>query len=279
MEHLGVCPLRTTYKSMPSKMARLFLGFATALVVTAETQGQQYYYPSTTAGYSQPQYYVVQPTMTYGGSWGYYYTPQYYQAAYSSQNYQYYYPVQYPQTLDAFQTYQISYPPQPYQEAQATPESAASDGGQVMQTAFTASTEPVASQATPAAPAGGSEGGPVESTGATAQATQAPAAQGGGDPYGFMAWLNATRASYGLGPVGHDPNLSNWAAMNNAQQQAYGLGHFVMGPARRQNSAMGGGFPGAMWLASPAHAAALLDPTITWFGIAAAGAYWTFNAF
>jgi uncharacterized protein YkwD len=99
------------------------------------------------------------------------------------------------------------------------------------------------------------------------------------DPFGFVSWLNATRASYGLGPVGHDANLSNWAAMNNNQQMAYGLGHFVMGPARRQNSAMGAGFPGAMWMGSPAHSAALLDPTITWIGIAAAGAYWTFNAY
>src|SRR5262249_45689275 len=56
-----------------------------------------------------------------------------------------------------------------------------------------------------------------------------------GDPYGFTAWLNATRASYGLPAVGYDPNLANWAASNNAQQQLRGIGHFVMGPARRQN--------------------------------------------
>ena len=99
-----------------------------------------------------------------------------------------------------------------------------------------------------------------------------------GDPYGFLYWLNSTRASYGLGPVNYDQNLSNWAAMNNSEQMARGLGHFVMGPARHQNSAAGGGFPGAMWMASPAHRAALLDPTISWIGIAAAGVYWTFNA-
>jgi hypothetical protein len=100
-----------------------------------------------------------------------------------------------------------------------------------------------------------------------------------GDPYGFTAWLNATRAAYGVGPVIHDPNLSSWAAVNNSHQSARGIGHFVMGPARRQNSAMGG-FPGieAMWMASPAHRAALLDPTIRWIGIAGLGAYWTFNA-
>ena len=100
------------------------------------------------------------------------------------------------------------------------------------------------------------------------------------DPYGFLTWLNATRAAYGLPAVGYDPNLESWAAMNSAEQASRGIGHFVMGPARRQNSAMGG-FPGieSMWMASPAHRAALLDPTIRWIGIAAYGAYWTFNAY
>ncbi len=100
-----------------------------------------------------------------------------------------------------------------------------------------------------------------------------------GDPYGFTNWLNATRAAYGLPAVGYDPNLSSWAAMNNNHQASRGIGHFVMGPATRQNSAMGG-FPGveSMWMASPAHRAALLDPTIRWIGIAGLGAYWTFNA-
>jgi uncharacterized protein YkwD len=32
-------------------------------------------------------------------------------------------------------------------------------------------------------------------------------------------------------------------------------------------------------MGSPAHRAALLDPTIQWIGIAAYGAYWTFNAY
>ena len=99
------------------------------------------------------------------------------------------------------------------------------------------------------------------------------------DPYGFVGWLNATRASSGLGPVGVDPNLSSWAQQNNVQQQSRGLGHYVMGPARRQNSAVGNyAGIGAMWMASPAHRAALLDPTITSVGIAGLGVYWTFNA-
>lgn len=107
-----------------------------------------------------------------------------------------------------------------------------------------------------------------------------PAQGGGGDAGGFLAWLNATRASYGLSAVGYDANLASWAAANNAQQNARGLGHFVMGPARRQNSAMGSGSSiASMWMNSPAHRAALLDPTIRFIGLAGSGAYWTFNAY
>jgi uncharacterized protein YkwD len=101
-----------------------------------------------------------------------------------------------------------------------------------------------------------------------------------GDPYGFTQWLNGVRASYGLPAVGYDPNLEAWGQQNNMQQNARGIGHFVMGPARRQNSAMGHYAQiGAMWMASPGHQAALLDPTIRWIGIAGMGAYWTFNAY
>jgi len=107
-----------------------------------------------------------------------------------------------------------------------------------------------------------------------------PVAVPSGDPYGFTAWLNGVRGQYGLGAVGVDPNLSNWAAMNNGQQEARGMGHHVMGPARRQNSGMGAsGTVWQMWMASPAHQAALLDPSISMIGIAAGGAYWTFNAY
>jgi len=100
------------------------------------------------------------------------------------------------------------------------------------------------------------------------------------DPYGFLSWLNATRAAYGLAPVGHDPNLSAWAAENNNHQAARGMGHYVMGPARRQNSAFGSfANIGSMWMNSGGHRAALLDPTIRFMGIAGLGAYWTFNAY
>jgi hypothetical protein len=144
---------------------------------------------------------------------------------------------------------------------------------------------PVQAQQTPStAPVTGAAVAPKIVATAPARVVAKPAAQPAapayyGDPYGFTAWLNGVRANYGLAPVAHDPNLSAWAASNNAQQQSRGMGHFVMGPARRQNSAMGSfASIGGMWLASPAHAAALLDPSIRWIGIAGLGAYWTFNA-
>ena len=82
-------------------------------------------------------------------------------------------------------------------------------------------------------------GTPVVPASYTVPVADAPASQPAqavpeatyGDPYGFLYWLNSTRASYGLGPVNYDQNLSNWAAMNNSEQMARGLGHFVMGPA------------------------------------------------
>ncbi len=106
------------------------------------------------------------------------------------------------------------------------------------------------------------------------------AAATGGDAYGFTNWLNSVRAQYGLSPVGYDAGLENWASVNNAQQASRGMGHFVMGPARRQNCAMGSSASiGSQWMASPAHRAALLDPSITRIGLAGSGSYWTFNAY
>ena len=58
-----------------------------------------------------------------------------------------------------------------------------------------------------------------------AQTSSAPVVQSSGDPYGFTQWLNSVRASYGLSAVGYDPNLSSWAAENNNQQAARGMGH------------------------------------------------------
>jgi uncharacterized protein YkwD len=107
-------------------------------------------------------------------------------------------------------------------------------------------------------------------------AAAAPAATSG--DYGFTAWLNGIRAQYGLSPVSFDFNLANWAAVNNGQQAARGMGHFVMGPSRRQNCAVGNSASiGSQWLNSPAHRAALLDPTVRFIGLAGSGAYWTLN--
>ena len=47
-----------------------------------------------------------------------------------------------------------------------------------------------------------------------------------------------------------------------------------------RSSAMGSAASiGSMWLNSPAHRAALLDPSIRWIGLAVYGSYWTFNAY
>ena len=94
----------------------------------------------------------------------------------------------------------------------------------------------------------------------------------------FVVWLNTTREQYGLYRVVLDADLSAWAALNNQYQRSYGMGHHIMGVARRQNSAAVLASPGAAWLASPPHASALLDPTITTVGIHFDGYYWTFNA-
>jgi uncharacterized protein YkwD len=206
-----------------------------------------YYYPA-----SVPAAPTVTPgtPMAWTGFWRgnranqvvwYNYAPQYYQPTYTTQTPQTYYTPQYSPTTYQAETVQAASPSQPAQPA-------------------VSEAAPAVSEAAPAAPV--------------------VAAAEVGDPYGFLSWLNATRASYGLSAVGYDANLSNWAAMNNDQQAARGMGHFVMGPARRQNSAMGAfANIGSMWMNSPAHRAALLDPTISAIGIAGLGAYWTFNAY
>jgi len=248
-----VCPLSSTTIE-PSILSRLFLAFAVVVAVgsRAEAQQQVYYQteaaPGVVAAPAAPTF--VFPTTLYQAA----------QAVMAPQTYQ---PVagqvQYVQPAAG----QVQYVQQPAAPAVQYVQQPAAEPVQYAQQP---AAEPVQyAQQQPAA---------------EAAAAPAPAqAQSWGDPYGFTAWLNGIRASYGLGPVSHDPNLSNWAAMNNDQQAARGLGHFVMGPARFQNSGMGG-FPGveAMWMASPAHRAALLDPTISFIGIAGAGAWWTFNA-
>jgi hypothetical protein len=244
MDLSGDSPLPNPRSLFPGDVARLALTLAAVLGCVSQVQAQQYTYYYPTARSSQPTYYYPQQTYRQQGN------------TYARQYYQVPAPTQYYQTPAA---------PQYYQAPTATQTTQTDGAGQ--KTLEGAQVVP-ASYSVPTAEA------PAEQP-----AQAAPAASSAGDPYGFLSWLNSVRASYGLGAVGYDANLSNWASMNNSQQMAYGLGHFVMGPARRQNSAAGAAFPGAMWMASPAHRAALLDPTISWIGIAAAGAYWTFNAY
>lgn len=244
------CPLeRTTYSSRNHNstwtrtIRRVWFGCAVLLSCAASSEAQTYYYyPSS--GTNAPGVAaapMTAPTYSYRrGLFGR-------RVAYYPQIYQ---------TAAAPQTSQTAVVPQ-----QPAAQPAAAQTAQVVPVSYnTTATEPTAS----AAPA---------------TTTTTAAAVDYGDPYGFLGWLNATRASYGLPAVGHDPNLSNWAAENNNHQASRGMGHFVMGPARRQNAAFGSfANIGSMWMNSPAHRAALLDPTIRWMGIAGLGAYWTFNA-
>jgi uncharacterized protein YkwD len=182
------------------------------------------------------------------------------------------YPIQFYQAAYSPGVYPAAYTPQYYQPAYSQPYDQTAYYAQTGQPTARENAVPDSSKTMEKSQAG-------EPTKTTEKSQAGESKSSESDPYGFTAWLNATRASYGLPAVNHDPNLSSWAAMNNNQQASYGIGHFVMGPARRQNSAMGA-FPGieSMWMASPAHRAALLDPTIRWIGIAGLGAYWTFNA-
>lgn len=108
---------------------------------------------------------------------------------------------------------------------------------------------------------------------------QSPTQSAPADDGGFVGWLNGIRGQHGLGPVALDFDLCQWAAANNGHQHTRGMGHHVMGSARRQNSGWGPfSTVCSMWMASHAHRAALLDPTISFVGIAGSGAYWTFNA-
>jgi hypothetical protein len=237
-----------THQLWKSLVAGSWLGVVSLVSGTATVHAQTYYYyPSSVTSFSATRGSYYPPVYYWPAGYqrqvvwsGYSY--QYYQTSYSPVTYQAYYTPQY---------YQTAYNQQAYQAVDTTQASQETATALVVQTSYEATAAPGAAE------------------------TSVPA----GDPYGFTAWLNATRAAYGLTAVGYDPNLASWAALNNGHQASRGMGHFVMGPARRQNSAMGV-FPGieSMWMASPAHRAALLDPTIRWIGIAALGAYWTFNA-
>jgi uncharacterized protein YkwD len=247
--------LSTTHNSCRvSQVVRSLFGCLAFAAVAASAQGQTYYY--------YPSSVPTTATVTTGTT---NVAPAYYRRGLFGNRLVWTTPAaQYSQPQYTTPVYQTSYTPQYYQTTYQTQTTETTTAAQVVPVSYTNTTVAAAT---------------TESTTPTpATATPAPAADAG-DPYGFTSWLNATRAAYGLGPVGHDPNLSSWAAVNNSHQAARGMGHFVMGPARRQNSAVGSvANIGSMWMNSPAHRAALLDPTIRWIGIAGLGAYWTFNA-
>lgn len=97
-----------------------------------------------------------------------------------------------------------------------------------------------------------------------------PASQN--DRYGFGAMLNRQRYLYYRGAMVHDPALSAIAAANSSK----GFGHHGFHPGR-ENVGMGSlDAVMASWLASPAHASALLDPSLSRYGIAQVNGIWTF---
>lgn len=241
---------------------RFWFGCVAFLTATVTAQAQTYYYypSSVTSG----------PSVTTGTTTapGYYYRRGWFGTRIVWSGY-------------SAPVYQMTTAPQYEQPANQAQPAQTLTGAQLIPTSYTANSPTPAATAVPASAAAPAATTPAATTPvATAPAAEAaPASTDAGDPYGFTGWLNATRASYGLPAVGHDPNLSSWAAENNNHQAARGMGHFVMGPARRQNAAFGSVADiGSMWMNSPAHRAALLDPTIRWIGIAGLGAYWTFNA-
>lgn len=91
----------------------------------------------------------------------------------------------------------------------------------------------------------------------------------------FVNWLNSVRASRGLRAVVWSPVLAADAVINSSR----GFGHSFMGRARRQNAGWGRSLPviQQMWLASPAHLDAILDPSCTEVGLGMSGDVVTLN--
>lgn len=97
----------------------------------------------------------------------------------------------------------------------------------------------------------------------------------------FVQWLCSYRAQHGLGPVGYSEDLE-WAALHNCrlQAQARVSGHYAPnggwwqvafhGPTSLDQAIQG-------WVASAAHNAALLEPSVSMIGLAVEGVSWTCN--
>lgn len=101
-----------------------------------------------------------------------------------------------------------------------------------------------------------------------------PAPAAGGDAYGVGSWLNATRARSGLNPLAYDAGLSANAQANSAA----GFGHNLPGYGRGQVVGMGAlGAVESAWISDPPHAAILLMPGVTRYGLGVVGNVWTIN--
>jgi hypothetical protein len=104
------------------------------------------------------------------------------------------------------------------------------------------------------------------------------AADTGTDPYGFGPLLNQHRAALGLPALVYHQQLTDWAAVNNAEQNRLGSGHHYMpvhGQVAAWNYDDGADVLGG-WLRSPAHRAVILGQA-TQYGIHQMGRYWTAN--
>jgi uncharacterized protein YkwD len=98
-----------------------------------------------------------------------------------------------------------------------------------------------------------------------------PAPALGGPAASFLAQLNIARAHRGLTPVGYDGTLESACAAQNAQCHTRGFAHHVFNPP--QCVAAGSADPLGAWLASPAHAAAILAPGLRAVAFASDGYY------
>ncbi len=105
-------------------------------------------------------------------------------------------------------------------------------------------------------------------------------ANNGVNPEEFLERFNQYRAQYGLSPVQLSQALTDDAAQNNVWQQRNGLGHFYMGGAQAQNSAMGYAETSAVmngWHNSGGHRVNMQNRNWRCMGIHKAGSYWTQN--
>jgi uncharacterized protein YkwD len=87
----------------------------------------------------------------------------------------------------------------------------------------------------------------------------------------FLTRLNAVRSQHGLTQVAYDRRLESACAAQNAACHVRGFAHHVFNPP--QCVAAGSADPLVQWLASPAHAAAILAPDLRAVAFASDGYY------